>query len=117
MRWTRSLPPKLKKIYVQYKVMRGCECCISAKSIRSLLISWCDGYLRNFDVISQNAQNRRSGENYNLLFETYQNSVIQHGHHIYATVADMAIVTMCAYPQILCALTHLKCVLHCCSNF
>ena len=32
----RSLfPPQLKQISAQYKVIRGCECCISTKSIHS----------------------------------------------------------------------------------
>ena len=32
----RSLsPPQLKKMSTRYKVMCGCECCISAKSIHS----------------------------------------------------------------------------------
>ena len=36
----RSLfPPQLKQISSQYKVMCGCECWISAKSIHSSLLS------------------------------------------------------------------------------
>ena len=76
----------------------------------SSLISWCDSYFRKLNNLSQNAQNRRSDENANRLFETYKNSVMPHGHHIYATASDMAIATMCAYPPC-------KCVLRCCSNF
>ena len=41
------LPPQLKQISARYKVMCGCECCISAKSIHSSLISWRDRYLKN----------------------------------------------------------------------
>ena len=52
----------------------------------------------------------------NRLFDTYKNSVIPHGHHIYATAAEMAMVTMCAYPPSQHALTHWKCVLRCCAN-
>ena len=33
------LPPQLKKMSARYKIMCGCECCISAKSIHSSLIS------------------------------------------------------------------------------
>ena len=29
------LPPQLKQISARYKIMCGCECCISAKSIHS----------------------------------------------------------------------------------
>ena len=41
------LPTQLKQISSQYKVMCGCECCISSKSINSLWISWRDIYLKN----------------------------------------------------------------------
>ena len=33
------LPPQLKQMYARYKVMCGCECCISAKSIHSPFLS------------------------------------------------------------------------------
>ena len=33
------LPPQLKQMSARYKVMFGCECCISAKSIHSLMPS------------------------------------------------------------------------------
>ena len=36
------LPPQLKQMSARYKVMCGCECCISAKSIHSSLLSWSD---------------------------------------------------------------------------
>ena len=39
------LPPQLKQMSARYKVMCGCECCISAKSIISSLLSWRDRYL------------------------------------------------------------------------
>ena len=41
------LPPQLKKMSARYKFMWGCECCISAKSIHSSLLSWRDRYLKN----------------------------------------------------------------------
>ena len=34
------LPPQLKKMSSRYKVMCGCECCISAKSMHLTLLSW-----------------------------------------------------------------------------
>ena len=37
-------PPQFKKMPSRYKVMCGCECCIYAKIMHSLLISWCDTY-------------------------------------------------------------------------
>ena len=36
------LPPQLKQMSARYKVMCGCECCISAKSIHSSFLSWRD---------------------------------------------------------------------------
>ena len=77
--------------------MCGCEYCISAKRIFSPLLSWCDSYLSNISDLSQNSQNIMSGENYNCLFETYKNSVMPYGLHIYATADDMAMAKMCAY--------------------
>ena len=41
------LPPQLKKTSARYKIMCGCECFISAKSIHSSLLSWRDRYLEN----------------------------------------------------------------------
>ena len=48
--------------------------------------------------ISQNSQNRRSGEQENCIYETYKNTVMPHGRHIYAKSYDMAKATMCANP-------------------
>ena len=44
------LPPQLKQMSARYKIMRGCECCISAKIIYSSLISWRDRYLKNSKI-------------------------------------------------------------------
>ena len=40
-----------------------------------------------------------------------------HGRNIYATEYDISMATICAYPPSQHALTHWKCVLHCCANF
>ena len=40
------LPHQLKRMSVRYKIMCGCECCISAKVIHSSLLSWRDIYLK-----------------------------------------------------------------------
>ena len=40
------LPPQLKQMSAPCKIMCGCECCISDKSIHSLLLSWRDRYLK-----------------------------------------------------------------------
>ena len=47
------LPPQLKQMSARYKVMCGCECCISAKSIHSALLSWRHRYLKNSRIISK----------------------------------------------------------------
>ena len=75
--------------------MCGCECCISDKSIHSSLLSWSDCYKKKLKDITQNAQNRRSGEKENQIYETYRNTVMPHGHHIYAKAYDMEKSTMC----------------------
>ena len=41
------LPPQLKQMSERYKVMCGCECCISTKIIHSSLLYWHDKYLKN----------------------------------------------------------------------
>ena len=59
------LPPKLKNNYARYNIMRGCECCIFAKSIHSSLLSWNDRYLEKLKDQSQNAQS-------NHIYTTYK---------------------------------------------
>ena len=91
------LPPQLKKISAQYKVMCGCECCISDQSIYASLLSWCDQYLKKLKYQIQNAQNRRSGEKENRIYETYENKVIPHRRHIDAKASDTEKAKMGAY--------------------
>ena len=67
----RSLfPSQFKKMSARYKIMCGCECCISAKSIHSSLLSWRDRYLKKLKDQSQNTQNRRSGERAHQIYTT-----------------------------------------------
>ena len=40
------------------------------------------------------------------IYETYKNTVLPHGRHIYAKEYDMTQDTMCAYPQSDNALRH-----------
>ena len=100
----------------RYKVICGCECCISIKKKHSPLLSWYDRCLKYINHLSQNAQSRRSGETDNFLFETNKNSVMPHGRHIHTTADDMAMTTIFAYPLSPLVLKHWKCVLHCCCN-
>ena len=66
------LPPQLNNISAHYKVICGCECCVSSKVMHTSLLSWQEIYLNRRKDLSQNAQNRRSGEMYNILFKTYK---------------------------------------------
>ena len=66
------LSPQLNNMTAQYKLMRGCECCISSKSMHSYLLTWRDRHIKHLKYISHNEQNRRSGELSSHLFETYK---------------------------------------------
>ena len=88
------LPPQLKNMTPQYKVICGCDCCISSKVMNSSLLTWRNYRLKHLRDKIQNAQNRRSGEIFSRIFETYKNSVRPHGCHIYNTTEHMAISPM-----------------------
>ena len=51
------LSPQLKNLSSWYKVMCGCECCMSAKGMHSSLLSWSDNYLSKLKYLSKNTQN------------------------------------------------------------
>ena len=51
------------------------------------------------------------------LFETYKNSAMPHGNHMFQTESDMAISTICEYLPSKYALPHWKYVLRCCAKF
>ena len=108
------LPPQLKQMSAHYNIMCGCECCIYAKSIHSSLLSWRDRYLKKLKDKSQNSQSRRSGEKSHHIYETYKNTGIPHGRHIYTKSSDMENDTMCTCPQSDHAFPHWKYVLRCC---
>ena len=107
------LTPQLKKMSALYNIICGCECCISAKSIHSSLLSWRDGYLNQLKYQTQNSQSRRSSERLHHIYETLKNTVIPHGRHIYAKAYDTEKATMCTYPQYDHALPQRKYVLPC----
>ena len=48
------LPPQLKNIISQYKVMCGCECYISNRNMHSSLFIWCDFHLKHLKDRSHN---------------------------------------------------------------
>ena len=95
----------------RYKIVCGCECCISATIIHSSLLSWRDSYLKKLKDKIQNAQSRRSGEKSHHIYTTYKNTVMTHGRHIYAKASDIANATMCTNPHYDHALPHWKRVL------
>ena len=80
------------------------------------MLYWRDQYLKKLKDISQNAQNRRSGEKPNNIYEKYKNTVMPHGRNIYAKEYDMAKAKMCAYSQSDHTLPQCKCVLRYCSK-
>ena len=76
------LPPQIKNMIYRYKVMCGCECCISSKIIHSSLLSWCDRFFEKLKYHICNTQNRRSGATANCLFGAYKNTVMLHGNNM-----------------------------------
>ena len=110
------LPPQLKKISEQYKLMCGCDCFITAKIIHYYLLSCWDCHLKQLKDQIQNAQNWRSGEIVSSIFETYKNYVRPHGCHIHNTVADMAMAKMFPCISTHRGQPHWKCVLRCCDK-
>ena len=101
----------------QYTFMCGFECCISAKSIHSSLLTWRYHNLKQLKDVSHNAQNIRSGEISSHIFETYNKAAWTHGFHIYVTAENMSMAKI--YP---CTSKHhgipnWKCVFCCCDEF
>ena len=87
------LPPQLKNMDYQYNNMCGCECLISAKIMYYSLLTHHVSCLKHIKDISHNAQNRISSEISSRIFETYNNTVLPHGFHVYNTSADMSMAT------------------------
>ena len=81
------------------------------------MLSWRDRYLKKLKDQIQNAQNIRSVEKSNFIYETYKNILIPHGRHIYDKAYGVAKSTVWPYPQYDHALPHWKCVLRLCAYF
>ena len=111
-----TIATPIKKVSSRYKVMCGCECCISYKLMHSSLISWHDHYLKKTKDIIQNYQTGGLGKKQIHIYETYKNIVMPHGRHIYAKSYDTAKATWCANSLYDHALPHWKCVLICCAQ-
>ena len=93
------LSPQSKQIYARYKVMCGGECCIYANIIHSSLLSWCDRYLEKLKDKIQNAQSRKSCEKAHHIYETYKNTVMPYGRHIYSKSSDIANSTIAGFTK------------------
>ena len=111
------LPPQLKKMSVRYKVMGGWECFISTESMHYSLLRGRDSHLKKLKYQIHNAQNKRSGELENYVFEIYKNYVRPHGCNIHNTATEMEMETMCTCNYTHNGLLHWKCVLRCCERF
>ena len=84
--------------------------------MHSSLLSWRDRCLNKLKDKIQNVQSRSSGEKSHHIYETYKNTLMLHGRHIYAKAYDMKNDTMCKYPQSGRSLPHCKCLLRCCAE-
>ena len=61
---------------------------------------------KNLRIKAKNSQSRRSGEKSHHIYETYKNTVMPRGRHIYAKASDMVNAKICKYPQSDHALPH-----------
>ena len=86
--------PQIKNISAHNKVMCGCECCISAKSVHFSLFVCRDNCPKKLKYKSHNAQNSRLGEMISSIFDTYKNDVTPHGIHINKTESEIAMATI-----------------------
>ena len=57
------------------------------------------------------------GCNQICIYETYKNTVMPHGHRIYAKSSDISKATMRAYSKSDHALPHWKFVMQCCAKY
>ena len=96
--------------------MCGCECCISAKSIHSYLLTWLDCRLINIKDRGHNRKNQRSSEISSRIFETYKNALQSNSCRNYNITADMAMATMRPCISEHHSILHWKCVLRCCDK-
>ena len=109
-------PPQLKQMSACYKVMCGCECCISDKIIHSSLLSWRDRYSKNSNIKSKMIKSEGLMKKHITYMKHIKIIVMPHGRHIYAKAYGMAKATMCKYPQSDHTLPHWKYVLRCCND-
>ena len=104
------------KMSSRYKVMCGCECCISAKSMHSSLLSWCSCCLKKLRISVEMLKKEGLGKKKICIYDTYKNIFMPHGRHISTKSYDMVKAAICAYSQSDHALPRWKCVLRCCAK-
>ena len=75
--------------------MFGCEYCISDKIMHSSLLLWRDSFIKTQGDHPKCSEHKVWGKA-NSIYETYKNTIMPHGHHIYAKAYDVAKATMCA---------------------
>ena len=96
--------------------MCGCECCISIKSMLPSLLSWRERILRKLKYQILYAQNKRSVETVNHLFEAFKSYIVPRVNYMFKIASDMAMAKMCAYPSFKYSLPHWKYVMRCCAK-
>ena len=93
------------------------ECCIPAKSIHSSSPPWREWYKEKSNIKAKIPKTEGLVKNKMFVYETYKNTVMSHGRHIYEKASYMKNSTIHSYPQSDYALPHWKCVLQCCTKF
>ena len=73
----------------RYKVMCGCECCISEKSIHSSLLSWRDWYFKKPRIKAKILKTEGLGKKKIAYMKNIEKKLMPHGCHIYAKANDM----------------------------
>ena len=110
------LPPQLKNMTEQYKVICGYECWIYDNSIHPSLLTCLYPRLKHLKGRGHNAQNRRYGKRSSHIFETYNSYVQPPGCHIYNTTSDIAMEKVCPCTSKYHRRPHWKCMLNCCDK-
>ena len=97
--------------------MCGCECCIYEKLYIPHYYHGVIGIKPPSKIKAKILKTEGMAKKKMCIYETYKNTVILHGHHIYANTYDMSKATMCAYKNSDNKLLHWKYVLQCCAKF
>ena len=93
----------------RYKVMHGCECCISSKSMHSSLLSWRDHYFKNSRISAKIIKTEGLGKS---KFTYIQ--IIKYSHATWATYLCQSIRHV---KKQQCVKTHIKIMYYHTGNF